>query len=206
MALGILQQFAGINTIMYFGPHVFLSSGVANPSFAIGATFILGLINTLATLFVVFIVDKVGRRKLLLLGTFFSATCLYIIAMTFGQSSSWWMIAIMMAYIFFYAISLGSMFWLLISEIYPANTRSMAMSIVTAIQWLANFIIALSFLPLQNYLPNEGDVFYIFSLMCFLAFIISYYFVPETKGVSLEIIERNVNRGVKLKDLGQAGS
>lgn len=202
IGLGILQQFAGINTVMYYGPHIFMTSGVVNAT-AIGATFILGLINALATVLVVMVVDKVGRRNLLIWGSLAAACCLSYLALNFDKATGVVILFIMMAYIFFYAISLGSMFWLLIAEIYPINARGMAMSVVTAIQWVANFVIAISFLPLQQYLPHPGDVFFVFSLMCFIAFIISWLFVPETTGVSLESIEEKVISGHKLRCIGK---
>jgi MFS transporter, SP family, galactose:H+ symporter len=204
MALGILQQFAGINTVMYYGPHIFLTAGIKSTQLAIAATFLLGLTNVVGTIIVVLTVDTIGRRRLMMMGTFLSFICLGFVAYFYNVNLVLHTLIAMILYIFFYAISLGSLFWLIIAEIYPAQYRSLAMSSVTAIQWLANFIIAVSFLPLQQYFVKPGILFYFFSLMCFLAFIITYFYVPETKGMSLEHIEKNVLNGCKLRYIGES--
>ncbi|MCL1127313.1 sugar porter family MFS transporter [Shewanella surugensis] len=202
--LGIAQQFAGINTIMYYGPYIFKVSGFTSETTAIFATFILGVVNTIGTIIVVFIVDKVGRRSLLISGTFVAFIALMFIGLCFQYNAipSSFMMAAMIIYIFAYAISLGSMFWLIISEIYPTHIRGLAMSFVTAIQWLSNFVVAMAFLPLLNYFGG-GITFWFFAVFCLVSCIYSYFYVPETKGVSLEQIEENLNDGVPVRYIGQ---
>ena len=205
IVLGVGQQFAGINTIMYYGPHIFKVAGFGSEALAIFATFILGLVNLIGTIITVLIVDKIGRRKLLVGGTFMSFITLFAVGLCFQYDAlpKSLLLMAMILYIFSYAISLGSLFWLIISEIYPTNIRGLAMSFVTAIQWLANFVVAMSFLPLLNAVGGVS-VFWIFSGCCLLVCIYSYFFVPETKGVSLEKIEENINAGRHVKLLGEA--
>lgn len=202
--LGIFQQFVGINTVMYYGPYIIHQAGFHDMNHAILLTFYLGLINTITTLIVILIIDRVGRRKLLLIGTFFASVSLLLVSSVFNNQSYSGYITFfgLSFYVFFYALSLGSLFWLIISEIYPTHIRALAMSIVSGIQWLANFVITFSFLPVVKYYGNIGNIFLFFSLMSMLAFLFSYHFIPETGNVSLERIESNLKAGMQLRYLG----
>lgn len=206
LSLGILQQFAGINTIMYYGPFIMKLAGAVNHKQAILATFVLGFVNALATLLTVGVVDSIGRRKLLSVGSLGAGLSLLYLAIAFQKQlmTPVSTLIALVSYIFFFAISLGSMFWLLISEIYPVHIRGRAMSFVTSIQWLANFLIAITFLPLMEYFQYNGVVFYFFSCMCFVSFAIAIFFVPETTCTSLESIEDNIINRVPIRDLGLA--
>lgn len=196
LGLGIFQQCVGINAIMYFAPIIFADIGLKSISETLIATLGLGFVNLLATLIAYWFIDRYGRRLLLFIGLSIAFIALFLIGLTLSTSSisSFSIIIIyieMLVFIAGYALSLGTLFWLIISEIYPLNIRSLAMSFVTAVQWLACFLVTTSFLPLQNIL-GTAQVFYLFAFMCFLSIIFSYYFVPETKGMSLEQIEINL--------------
>lgn len=205
IALGVFQQFSGINSVMYYGPVFFQSAGFLDVRNAILATFCMGAVNFLFTVFTLIFIDKVGRRMLLLSGTFIAAISLLSVSYLFNQhlpGQKYWILGAMTFYIIGYCISVGSLFWVIISEIYPLHIRGMAMSIATVMQWAANFIVSLSFLGMYQSL-GEVTTFSLFGMLCFLAFFFVYYFVPETTGVSLEKIEANLMAGKKVRDIGQ---
>src|SRR3990167_9441702 len=180
LGLGILQQFVGINTVMYYGPAIFKSAGFTEASTQILATFVMGLINTIMSIVAVLVVDKIGRRRLLSGGMTIAMFSLGLVGLSFHFSISPALtLTFMMLYIAGYSLSLGSLFWLIISEIYPLNIRGLAMSVVTAVQWAANFLVAVTFLSLLDSI-GPATTFLIYSSMCLISIIFSYYLVPET--------------------------
>jgi len=203
VALGIFQQFSGINAVMYYGPVIFESAGFYPVSNAILATFCMGVVNFLFTVLTFFYVDKLGRRFLLLSGTLIAALSLFAVGLLFNMevpSQKFWVLGALSVYVMGYCISVGSLFWVLISEIYPVSIRGLAMSIATVVQWGANFVVSLSFLAIYQ---NLGVLtFVLFGLLCLLAFFFVYYFVPETTGASLEKIEKNLLAGKRVRDIG----
>lgn len=209
LGLGIFQQFVGINTVMYYGPTIFAAAGFASHSAQILATFGMGLVNTLMSIVAVIVVDKVGRRFMLLGGLALAGISLGIVGILFSMPPSaltgWSLFIFMVTYIAGYSLSVGSLFWLVISEIYPLNIRGLAMSFVTAVQWGANFIVALTFLTLLN-ITGPVYTFWLYGLMCLCSFIFCYYLVPETRGISLERIENNLRLGKKSRELGEVAA
>ncbi|CDZ77393.1 putative metabolite transport protein CsbC [Legionella massiliensis] len=205
IGLGVFQQFSGINAILYYGPVIFESAGFVPVKNAILATFWIGLLNFIFTVVTLFYVDKIGRRSLLLGGTLLAALSLFVVCLFFQWHSSIQSFGVLIGlscFVVGYCISVGSLFWVLISEIFPLKIRGMAMSIATVIQWGANFLVSISFLQIyQSY--GEVFTFGLFALLCFLAFLFSYYFVPETTGVPLEKIESNLAAGKRIRELGQ---
>ena len=193
IGLGILQQIVGINTVMYYGPFIFKAAGFQGEASQILATFGMGITNMLMTVVAVCLVDYFGRRRLLISGIIIAMVSLAIVGANFkfhlnSNTSHLITLIALMTYIAGYSISLGSMFWLIISEIYPLHIRSVAMSFVTAIQWGANFIVAATFLSL---LETVGitNLFWLYGIVCVAAIFFCYYLIPETKGVSLEQME-----------------
>lgn len=206
MALGIFQQFSGINSIVYYGPVVFEDAGFFPIKNAILATFCMGSINFLFTLITLYCVDKLGRRFLLLTGTFIAAISLFCVSFIFSHpipGQKFWIFASFSFYIVGYCISVGSLFWVLISEIYPLHLRGLAMSIATVTQWGANFIVSISFLAIYESI-GSALTFSLFGLICCMAWLFVYYFVPETTGISLEKIEENLMSGKKIREIGLA--
>lgn len=199
IVLGVFQQFVGINTIMYYGPTIFASVGFANNSDQLLSTFVMGMINMIATIVTVLLVDRVGRRRMLLTGLLLSGLSLFVLgAMVASPLLSLLLLVIYMAG---YAMSVGSLFWLIISEIFPLSIRGIGMSAATAAQWGANIVITMTFLSLLNLLGNHY-IFWLYGSMCGLAWVFCYRYVPETQGVPLEQIERNLKAGRSLRDLG----
>lgn len=202
--LGIFQQLVGINTIMYYGPTIFASVGFTSSREQIFSTFIMGVINTIATLLTLVLVDHIGRRRMLLGGLFLSGAALFMLGATITSnvSSPLFSLLLLVFYIAGYAMSVGSLFWLIIAEIFPLNIRGRGMSAATAAQWGANILVTMTFLTLLNLLGNHF-IFWLYGSMCLLAWFFCYRFVPETQGVPLERIEHNLRIGRSMRDLGE---
>jgi MFS transporter, SP family, galactose:H+ symporter len=203
--LGVFQQFSGINAVMYFGPVIFESVGFYPIGNAILATFCLGALNFLFTLLTLFYIDKLGRRFLLLSGTIMATLSLFAVSLLFNTAlagQKFWILGSFSVYVIGYCISVGSLFWVLISEIYPLSVRGLAMSMATVVQWAANFLVSISFLAIYEHL-GPALTFALFGSLCLCAFFFVYHFVPETTGVSLEKIEKNLLAGKRIRDIGK---
>ena len=227
IGVGIMffQQFTGINTIIYYSPTIFEMAGFgadsANAVYdAILPSLPIGLVNVLFTLVAIYLVDKWGRKPLLYLGLTGMVVALVALgtAFTFQDSMDgalkWISFTSMIIYIPFFAISLGPIAWLLISEVYPNKIRGLGMSIATMVNWLANFLIANTFLSLgkvttgempnpagEGTLVNPGGAFFIYALVGILGIIFVKYYIPETKGHSLEYIEEHFQQGKSAREL-----
>lgn len=191
VCLSAFQQITGINTVIYYAPKIFQTAGFASATGAILATMGIGVINVIATVFSVWLLDKLGRRRLLLWGVAGMAFSLGFFAFAFFLKSAMiGKIAVvsLAAYVVFFAISLGPVTWVLISEIYPMKVRGKAMTIATFVNWLFNYLVSLTFLDLIHAIGSEGT-FFIYALLSALAFWFIFYYIPETKGKSLEEIE-----------------
>lgn len=194
ICLAVFQQLTGINTVIYYAPMIFEFAGYNTPSVAILATGIIGIVNVLATIVSLWLIDKVGRRKLLLTGLFGMILSLLSLGFSFHYMEmtshlGWLTLISLMVYVASFAISLGPVFWLLVSEIYPTSIRGKAMSIATFFNWASNLLVALTFLTLINYLGRPGT-FWFYAAIGVVAWVFSYFLVPETKNKTLEQIEK----------------
>src|ERR1019366_4185645 len=195
--LAVFQQITGINTVIYYAPTLLHQAGFGS-SVSLLANGGNGVVNVGMTVVAIRLIDKVGRRVLLLIGTVGMALALFVLATTFavrgntlGHTASILAVVCLVVYTGSFAIGLGPVFWLLISEIYPARIRGKSMSIATIANWGANFVVAVSFLTLLNTISNAGTFF----LLGFLSVVAVAYFwrkVPETEGLTLEEIEREM--------------
>ncbi len=192
IGLAVFQQVTGINTVIYFAPVIFQAAGLSSASAAILATAGIGVVNVAMTLVAIRLVDRVGRRVLLLsgLGGMGISLCLLALAFLLGHGSSvgWLTAASLTAYVGCFAIGLGPVFWLLISEIFPLALRGRGMSAATIANWVANLVVALTFLDLVRVLGRPG-VFFVYAALTFGALVFSSLLVPETRGLSLEDVE-----------------
>ena len=192
VGLAILQQVSGINTVIYFAPTIVGYTGIDSDSAAILASVAVGIVNVGMTVVAIRLLDRAGRRPLLLWGTALMCLALCSLAVVFmagagGDLGSIVAIGSLMLYVGAFAISLGPIFWLLNAELYPLNIRSKAASVGTMANWTFNFIVSLTFLLLIDALGQSG-AFFFYAAICALTFVFCKALVPETKGKRLEDI------------------
>jgi len=193
IGLAIFQQITGINTVIYYAPLIIQTAGISSASGAILATAGIGAVNVLMTIVSMWLIDRSGRRALLLTGIAGMAVTLGLLGFVFRISNqstgmAWLAVISMMAYVGSFAISLGPIFWLLISEIYPLKIRNSAEGFAATFNWGANLLVTLTFLTLVEKL-GPSLTFWFYGLCAIGAGFFSYHFVPETKGRTLEEIE-----------------
>jgi len=234
IAIGIMfvQQFVGINTIIYYAPTIFITAGFDGPVAAITATVSVGVVNVLSTVLSMFLIDKIGRRKLYFIGLTGMAIALtalgtfFLIGDGLGVTLKYVSVALVLIYIFFFAISLGPLGWLIISEVFPLKVRGLGMSIGSLSNWLFNAIVTFTFLKLARlftaegmeipsqkidgvtgevletiYYPNPAGSFFIYAAIAIIGIIWGLKYIPETKGKSLEDIEEHWRQGKKPSEL-----
>lgn len=196
IGLMFFQQFTGINTVIYYAPTIFQIAGFKSAASAIAASVSVGFINVLMTIVAIIFIDKLGRKKLLSIGLIGMAVSLGVLAFVFhspnisGAFVKWSVVGSLLVYVSSFAISLGPIAWLIISEIYPIKIRGLAMSLATVSNWAFNMVVALSFLPMIDFL-GESYTFLSFAAICLLGWVFCFKYVPETKGKSLEEIEND---------------
>ena len=184
----LFAHITGIDTIIYYGPIIFLESGFKTDS-ALLASVIIGITNLIFTFVGMAMVDKAGRRFLLLVGIAGMGISMTLVGfcMQSDMISAKWTLLWIMTYIASFAMSIGVVIWVYLSEIYPTRVRGQALSVATMVLWLGNVILTQLFPVMME--RFGGGTFYIFSFICLLAFIFTWTMVKETKGVSLEEIE-----------------
>ncbi|WP_459887794.1 sugar porter family MFS transporter [Halostagnicola bangensis] len=195
VGLAAFQQVTGINTVMYYAPTILESTGFEDTA-SILATVGIGAINVVMTVVAVLLIDRTGRRPLLLTGLAGMTGMLAVLGAVFylpGLSGviGWVATGSLMLYVAFFAIGLGPVFWLMISEIYPMEVRGTAMGVVTVVNWAGNLIVSLTFLRLVDVFGQSGT-FWLYGAFSLLALVFCYKLVPETKGRSLEEIEEDL--------------
>jgi sugar porter (SP) family MFS transporter len=198
VTMAVFQQITGINTIIYYAPTLLSSAGLGN-SAALLANVVNGAVNVAMTIVAIRLLDRVGRRPLLLGGTTGMAAGMIVVALTFAIGGSqlhggtaYIAIAGLLLYTGSFAVGLGPVFWLLISEIYPVKIRGQAMSVATMANWAANFVVTISFLTLLSAIGNAGT-FFLFAGLSIVALAYFQRQVPETKNRSLQEIERDLD-------------
>lgn len=193
VGLAVFQQLTGINTVIYYAPTILQFAGLKSATVSILATMGVGIVNMVMTIVAISLVDKIGRRPLLLIGLSGMIISLGLLGIAFalpGLSTSlgWLAIIGLMLYVGSFAIGLGPVFWLIISEIYPLKIRGLAMSMATVVNWGTNLMVAITFLSLVQIIGKSGT-FWFYSIIGICALIFVYLIVPETKGKTLEEIE-----------------
>lgn len=193
IGLAIFQQFTGINTVIYYAPTIFQFAGFPSASAAILATAGVGVVNVALTIVALRQLDRAGRRPLLLYGLIGMILSLAILGFAFLSPSlssviAWVAVISLAVYVACFAIGLGPVFWLMISEIYPLRVRGQAMAVATVANWGANLLVALTFLSLLHSLGRSWT-FWLYGIIGVLAWIFVYKLVPETKGRTLEQLE-----------------
>ena len=198
IGLFLLQQFVGINSVMYYAPSLFREAGMRSPDTAILATVSVGVVNVLATFIAVWLIDRAGRKPLLYAGLAGMLISLTAIGGVFalgdsdgGLGTGRATVIAVWFYIACFAFSLGPVPWIIMTEIFPLNVRGRAVSIATMSSWGANLIVSFSFLPLFE-AAGAAFTYWLYALVSLLGIAFVWRLVPETKGMSLEEIEERL--------------
>ena len=188
--LSVFQQAVGINAVLYYAPRIYDAMGFDNE---MTVTIFTGIVNIIFTLVAIFTVERLGRRPLLIVGSIGMAIGAFGVAVSFGQPG---MEEVCMANLLIYSASFmfswGPICWVLIAEVFPNTIRGAAVAIAVAFQWVFNFIVSSSFVPMFNLHLTEGDHFGhwftygLYGIICILAAVFVWKLVPETKGKTLE--------------------
>lgn len=198
VGLFIIQQFVGINTVIYYAPVIFKDAGMESAKAAIWATVSVGVVNVLATFIAIWLIDKVGRKPLMyagLIGMVLALTGLGLAFMSQGntKASEIGTITVIAVWIYIasFAFSFGPIPWLMMTEIFPLRVRARAVSIATMASWGGNLIVSFTFLSLLQII-GPSYTFWLYALVGVLGFIFVWKLVPETKGRTLEEIEEKL--------------
>ena len=197
VGLFIIQQFVGINTVIYYDPIIFKDAGMESSKAAIWATVSVGVVNVLATFIAIWLIDKVGRKPLLfagLIGMVLALTGLGIAFKILGANSGSEIgivtVVAVWVYIACFAFSLGPIPWLMMTEIFPLQLRGRAVSAATMTSWGGNLIVSFTFLSLLNAI-GPSYTFWIYAVVGIFGLVFVWKLVPETRGRSLEEIEQS---------------
>lgn len=194
VVLALFSQITGINAIIYYAPEIFKSVGFATDS-AFTQTIFIGLVNTIFTFVALWLIDKAGRRTLLLWGVSGMVTCLLAVGICFHYNFSEgpWLLIFILGFIACFATSLGPIPWVIISEIFPTKIRGVAMSFCTVVLWIGVVLITqLTPILLQN--MGGAFTFWVFMVNAIILLIFTYRMIPETKQRTLEEIEQSWTR------------
>lgn len=202
-SLFVLQNLSGIDGILYYAPHIFENLGFPGAAAALAATVGLGVVNVGATIASLALVDRLGRRPLLFWGSAVMAAALVFVMLAGWKGLPLLGLAGLCVYLAAFALSLGPLPYVMMSELVPGPIRDPGIAAASATSWLCNALVAFTFLPLVGGIGLEG-AFAVFTLVCLLSLWTAARLVPETRSASLEGIEARVLAGVPLRDLGNA--
>jgi len=197
IGLAVFQQVTGINAVIYYAPQIFKAAGFTSDLVALAATTGIGVINILATFIAIWLVDRSGRKPLLIAGVSGMVATLVVLGLAFQSGSpgtgagslGYITLVCLAAYIVFFAFSLGPIVWLMISEIYPLRNRAQAMGVSTAANWGANFLVSATF-PIMTGRMGSSATFLIYAALGVVTVLFVIAKVPETKGKTLEEISK----------------
>ncbi len=190
ISIGMFNQLSGINAILYYLNDIFAAAGFSKVSGDLQAVAVGGM-NLLATLVGMSLIDKLGRKTLLLIGSIGTAACLAGVAWVFfAQSHQSFLLWLLVAYIAFFAISQGAVIWVYISEIFPNRVRAKGQALGSSSHWIMNALIAYTFPQLAK--SSGAYPFVLFAAMMVVQFFVVLFFYPETKGVTLEQMQHRL--------------
>jgi SP family arabinose:H+ symporter-like MFS transporter len=190
VVLAILQQVTGINAIMYYAPEIFKKTGAGTDA-SLTQTIIVGAVNFIFTLVSLWLIDRVGRKVLLLIGSALMAISLLVVGYAFhtGNTAGPLVLVFVLLFVAAFAVSFGPIVWLIIAEIFPTRVRGRATAIASVALWAADYVVSQTF-PVLLSGVGSAITFWMFAIMSIIAFLFTLSVVPETKGRSLEDIER----------------
>jgi len=192
IALAVLEQICGINTVLYYGSLLFAQQFHGQSmKVAIGANVVVGLVNLIFTVVAMFFIDRWGRRRLFLLATAGMAVSLtvLVISLKLGIGGEYLVFSCVLSYIAFFAVGLGPGVWVYIAEIFPTRVRGQATSIATMALWSACLVVTLTFLTIVDSMGISG-AFGLYALLSLITFVFVWRWIPETRGRSLEQIQQ----------------
>lgn len=190
ITIGMFNQLSGINAILYYSNFIFAAAGFSQLSGAL-QTVLIGAMNLVATLLGMSLIDKLGRKTLLLIGSLGMAACLAGVAgVFFAHIHLDALVWLLVAYIFFFAISQGAVIWVYIAEVFPNRVREKGQSLGSSSHWIMNALISFIFPILAK--SSGGTPFAFFAAMMVLQFFVVLFIYPETKGISLEQLQRKL--------------
>ena len=208
IGLQVIQQLTGINVIMYYAPRIFKIAGFSSTEHQLWGTVIVGVTNVLATFIAIAFVDKLGRKPIMYAGFAVMGAAMVTVGLLFNMdlekspALGIWAIGALLLFIVGFAMSAGPIIWVLCAEIFPLSGRDLGVTFSTATNWIVNAIVGGTFLTLLGTLGN-GNTFMLYGALNVLFVIFFLFFVPETKGVSLEKIESNLLSGKPLRRIGR---
>jgi SP family xylose:H+ symportor-like MFS transporter len=184
--LSVFQQAIGINAVLYYSPRIFESAGANN---GMMQTVIMGVVNIIFTVIAIMTVDKFGRKPLLIIGSIGMAVGAFAVAICDNFTIKGLVpVLSIIVYAAFFMMSWGPICWVLISEIFPNTIRGKAVAIAVAAQWVFNYVVSSTFPPLYDFSPMAA--YSLYGIVCVLAALFVWKFVPETKGKTLEDMTR----------------
>jgi len=190
ISIGMFNQLSGINAILYYLNDIFAAAGFSKMSGDLQAVAV-GSMNLVATLLAMTVIDKLGRKTLLLIGSVGTAGCLAgVSGVFFTESHQSYLLWLLVAYIAFFAISQGAVIWVYIGEVFPNRVRAKGQALGSSSHWIMNAIIAYTFPQLAK--SSGAYPFVLFSAMMVVQFFVVLFFYPETKGVTLEQMQHRL--------------
>ena len=189
MVLALFQAITGINIVMYYAPRIFLNAGIGTGD-AYGHSIIIGLVMIFFTLIALLIVDRIGRRPIMIAASAGMGASLFLMGIAFpkAEQSGLLLLICTLSYVSWFSVGMGGIYWVVVSEIFPNRVRGRAMALSVVFLWGGNFLVAQFFPYMLSAL--HSSVFNVFAFCCLLCLVFVVAFVPETKGRTLEAIER----------------
>lgn len=190
--VAVFSQVTGYNSLLYYAPLIFKNAGLETGD-ALFQTLAIGIINCVFTFVAIVTIDKVGRRLLLLSGSFLMTVCWALIAFTFNPNSEGYLLlGIILVFCAVFAATIGPVTWTYIAEIFPNKIRALGISVATLSLWIACFITSFTF-PVLAKAAGESGTFLIYGGLCLVYFLFIFFRLPETKGKPLETLERELS-------------
>lgn len=190
--VAVFSQVTGYNSLLYYAPLIFKNAGLETGD-ALFQTLAIGIINCVFTFVAIVTIDKVGRRLLLLSGSFLMTVCWALIAFTFNPNADGYLLlGIILIFCAVYAATIGPVTWTYIAEIFPNKIRALGISVATLSLWIACFVTSFTF-PVLAKAAGESGTFLIYGGLCLIYFLFIFFRLPETKGKPLETLERELS-------------